>query len=217
MMYMSKIVLMHNSDRLFKAHKPPEDSERPFFYWYSDRFVSFQGTQKYLYLFVIDPIADNVALRPRRVGKRDFDGLHKDYLHYVAWIEGRHDEDCWCIDRNLKYAESGIAMTFSEMKPTVTLINRYYGSDREEWMATDFEIIDPVVPFTKRKIKLFKEPYDDWFDWQPIKFNEIPELTSLIPDINDYLPFKSIDKEEDDKYHFDRWNPMVTEKDGIWL
>ncbi|MFZ3009947.1 MAG: hypothetical protein WA030_02930 [Candidatus Microsaccharimonas sp.] len=211
-----KLILLHNSDRLFTAHKPPDDSTRPFFYWYSDRFVSFQGTQKYLYIFVIDPKKDDVQLRSR-TRTRDFDGLHKDFLHYKAWIEGSHDEECWCTDKNLKYAESGIAMTFSEMKPTVTLLNRYYGSNREEWMATDFEISEPAVPFTKRKIKLFKEPYAEMFETQPIKFNEIPEIVNIIPDINECLPFKTVAKGKDGKYDYEGWKPMISEKDGIWL
>jgi hypothetical protein len=214
---MTKMILLHNSDRLFTSHQPPADSERPFFYWYSDRFVSFQGTQKYLYIFVIDPVEDNVALRPRRSGTRDFDGLHKDFLHYKAWIEGRHDEDCWCISKNLKYAESGIAMSFSELKPTVTLMNRYYGSSREEWMATDFEIISPVKPFTKRVIKLFDEPYDKMHEWKPTRFTDIPELVDLIPDLNDCLPFKKIEKLDDGKYHFDSWLPMTSHPEGNWL
>lgn len=210
-----KLVLLHNSDRLFTSHKPP-DTKRPFFYWYSDRFVSFQGTQKYLYIFVIDPLEDDIRLRSR-TNSKDFDGLHKDFLHYKAWIDGNHDETCWCGTKDIQYAESGIAMTFSEMKPTITLMNRYYGSNREEWMATDFEIIEPAIPFTRRKIKLFKEPYDDMYKTQPIKFNEIPEIVSLIPDINECLPFKKIEKSEDGKYHYDRWKPMVTEKDGTWI
>ncbi len=108
-------------------------------------------------------------------------------------------------------------MSFSELKPTITLMNRYYGSSREEWMATDFEIIEPMVPFTKRKIKLFKEPYVEWFDWRPIRLNDIPEIAALIPDINECLPFKNIDIETDGKFHYEDWNPMITETDGTWI
>ena len=211
-----KMILLHNSDRLFTSHKPPEGSDRPFFYWYSDRFVSFQGTQKYLYIFVIDPDKDDVQLRSRSQ-TIDFDGMHKDFLHYKSWQDGNHDDVCWCGAKNVDYAESGIAMTFSEMKPTVTLMNRYYGSNREEWMATDFEIIEPAIPFTRRKIKLFKEPYEDMYKTQPIKFNEIPEIVDIIPDINECLPFKHIEKAKDGKYYYDGWKPMITEKSGIWL
>lgn len=213
---MTKLVLLHNSDYLFDFHKPPEGSDRPFFYWYSDRFVSFRGTQNYLYIFIIDPIADDIALRARQ-SDRGFNGLHKDFLHYKAWREGVHDETCWCIHKNQKYAESGIAMTFSGLRPAMTLVNRYYGSDREEWMATDFEIIDPIAPFTKRKVKLFKEPYDEWSEWQPIPLSEIPEIVSLLPELNQSLPFVLPEVSRDGKYVYDRWNPMITETDGIWL
>lgn len=212
---MTKLLLIHNSDNLFETHRVREGSERPVFYWYTDRFVSFQGTQKYLYIFLVDPIEDSVELRSRS-HDQGFNGLHKDFLHYKAWIEGRHDEECWCISRNLSYAESGIAMTFSDIKPVATLMNRYYGSSREEWMATDFEIISPVKPFSKRVIKLFNKPYDELHQWEPTPFADIPELVDLIPELKDAYPIKRLERGEDGKYHYDKWNPISTVKEGVW-
>lgn len=204
---MTKLVLLHNSDRLFTSHKPPDDT-RPFFYWYSDRFCSFQGTQKYMYIFVVDSVNDDIRLRSRS-NTQDFDGLHKDFLHYKKWYDGKLPE--------YKYAESGIAMTFSEMVPAVTLMARSYGSSKEEWMQTDFEIIEPLVPFTKRIIKLFHGDYDDMNEAKPIRLTDIPELVALIPDMKDCLPFKEISPDADGKYHYDNWLPMVTDKQGTWL
>ena len=204
---MTKMILIHNSDRLFTSHKPPDDT-RPFFYWYSDRFCSFQGTQQYLYIFVVDSVNDDIRLRSRN-GDFGFDSLHKSFLHYKDWCDGKFPD--------LKYAESGIAMTFSEMVPAVTLMARSYGSSREEWMQTDFEIIEPLMPFTKRIIKLFHGDYDDINNTNPIKLTDIPELVAIIPDLKDCLPFKEITPDSDGKYHYDNWLPMLIHENGTWL
>jgi hypothetical protein len=204
---MSKLLLIHNSDLLFDTLKPPNQN-RPLFYWYSDRFCSHQGTSKYLYIFAVDPVKDNVELRCRS-GTRDFDSLHRDFLHYRDYCEGKVSE--------VKYSETGIAMSFSELTPIITLQARVYGSGKEEWLQTEFEIIRPHKPFTKRVISLFEAPYEELFAGKPIKFNKIPEIVDLIPDIDNVLPFKHIEPNQDGKYEIDNWLPMITHKDGTWL
>ncbi len=204
---MSKLLLIHNSDMLFETLKPV-NKERPNFFWYTDRFCSHQGTSKYLYIFAVDPAKDNVQLRCRS-GTRDFDSLHKDWLHYRDYCEGKASE--------VKYSESGIAMSFSELKPIIILQARIYGSGKESWLQTEYEIIKPHKPFSKRVISLFEAPYEELFKDKPIKFSDIPELVDLIPDIDDVLPFKRIEPDDNGTYSIDNWLPMSTHAQGTWL
>lgn len=204
---MSKILLIHNSDRLYETLKPA-DSKRPFFYWYADRFASHIGTTNYLYFFLIDPKAEGVELRSRSE-TLDFDGLHKDFLRFKDWSEGKTPE--------YKYMDAGIAMTFSELKPKVTLMARSLASGTKEWLQTDFEIVEPHKPFTKRVIKLFEKPYDELYTGKPIKFTDIPELVDLMPELPVSLPYVSIEPDEAGVYHYENWLPMITEKNGAWM
>ena len=204
---MSKLLLIHNSDMLLETLKAP-DEKRPVFFWYTDRFCSHQGTAKYMYIFVVDPVKDNVELRCR-ADNRDFDSLHKGWVHYRDFCDGKLTE--------LKYSESGIAMSFSELTPAIVLQARTYGSGKEEWLQTDYEIIKPHKPFSKRVIKLFKEPYDKLFEDKPIKFTDIPELVDLLGDIDDILPFKDIKPDENGTYIIDNWLPITTHPGGTWL
>lgn len=204
---MSKLLLIHNSDTLFETLKPASD-KRPNFYWYTDRFCSHQGTSKYLYIFAVDPVADNVELRSRSTAQ-DFDSLHKDFLYYRDYCEGKYP--------NLKYAESGIAMSFSELTPVITLMARSYGSGKDDWLQTEFEIIKPHKPFKKRVISLFEAPYEELFAGKPIKFTDIPELVDSLPDIDNILPFKIIQPDSNGTYSIDNWLPMTTHASGTWL
>jgi hypothetical protein len=204
---MSKLLLIHNSDTLFETLKPAND-KRPNFYWYTDRFCSHQGTSKYLYIFAVDPAKDNVELRSRST-TQDFDSLHKDFLNYRDYCEGKHPE--------LKYAEAGIAMSFSELTPNVILQARTYGSGKDDWLQTEYEIIKPHKPFSKRVISLFEAPYTELFAGKPIKFNDIPELAELLPDINDILPFKNIEPDPNGTYSIDNWVSMSSHEGGTWL
>lgn len=204
---MSELLLIHNSDTLFETLKPP-DNKRPNFYWYTDRFCSNLGTSKYMYIFVVDPVKDKVELRSRS-STQDFDSLHKDFLHYRDYCEGKHPE--------LHYAEAGIAMSFSELTPVITLIARSYGSGKDDWLQTEFEIIKPHKPFNKRVISLFEAPYDELYAGKPIKFTDIPELAELLPDPDDMLPFKDIAPNSEGNYQYKNWLPMSEYSGGTWL
>ena len=205
--FMSKILLIHNSHTLYTSLKPPTN-ERPLFYWYTDRFFHFEGTTKYLYFFVIDPKKDNIALRARN-DNLDFDSLHKAFLYYMDFCDGKFPE--------YKYAEPGIAMSFSELTPSLVLLARSYGSGKEEWLQSKYEILQPHKPFTKRVISLFEKPYAEINGGMPIKFTEIPELVELIPDIHDLLPIKPIEPDVNGIYHYGSWLPMKTDKRSTWL
>lgn len=204
---MSRLLLIHNSDMLFETLKPA-NNERPNFFWYTDRFCSHQGTSKYLYIFAVDPVEDNVELRCRS-GNRDFDSLHKDFLHYRNYCEGKVSE--------IKYSETGIAMSFNELTPIIVLQARSYASGKDDWLQDTFEVIRPHKPFTKRVVKLFEAPYDELFSGKPIKFTDIPELAELISDIDNVLPFKDIEPDIDGNYAINNWRPMTTYKEGTWL
>lgn len=204
---MSKLLLIHNSDTLFDTLKPP-DNKRPNFYWYTDRFCSNLGTSKYMYIFVIDPVKDNVELRSRS-STQDFDGLHKDFLHYRDYCEGKYPD--------LKYAESGIAMSFSKLTPTITLMARSYGSGKDDWLQTEFEIIKSHKPFNKRVISLFEASYQELYAGKPLKFTDIPELVELLPGMDYVLPFMEIQPDENGIYGTDSWLPMSTHQKGTWL
>lgn len=211
---MAKMLLMHNSDQLFNTLKPPT-TERPLFYWYTDRFVSFQGTQKYIYLFLIEPRKDGIEVRSRS-SFLNFDMLHKNFLHYKGWCEGKHPEWCTCGKTNRVYEESGVVMTFNELRPDLTLMARSYGSSLPYDQQTDFEIIQPHKPFTKRTIKLFDAPYNNINLARRIRFIDIPEIVDLLPDLADSLPYKDIEPDSDGIYHYDQWLPMVHENEGSW-
>lgn len=205
---MTKMLLIHHSNQLFETLHPP-DPERPLFYWYTDRFVHFDGTWKYMYILTINPKEDNIHVRSRSNGL-GFNYLHKDFLSYKKWREGGSGD-------NSDWVESGIVMSFDEIKPAVTLMARSYGSSRPSYLQTDYEIITPMKPFTKRVIKLFDGPYNDDFDAKPIRFTDIPELVDLIPDMKNMLPFKEINPDKNGNHHYEDWLPMVTKLNGIWI
>lgn len=200
---MSKLLLMHNSDRLFDTLQPP-DNKRPNFYWYTDRFVSHIGTFKYIYIFVVNPKEDNVELRCR-AEPFDFDALHKGYLHFKEYHEGKHPH----YKMNI---ETGIAMSFSKLTPTVIL--RAVG-DEEDSMKLDYEIIKPSGK--KTIVRLFKEPYSEIYKDKPLRFSDVPELADLIPNINDVLPIKVIKPNSQGRYAYNDWLPMTSHSGGTWL
>jgi len=203
---MSKLLLIHNSDMYFPDGIKAKNMDRPNFYWYTDRFVSHIGTYKYLYIFVIDPISDGVELRCR-TKPFDFDAMHKYFLHYKDYHDGKLPD--------FHYAESGIAMSFSKLTPTITL--KATGNENDA-LKLDYKIIKPAKHFGKKTVvRLFKEPYSKMHQDKPIKFSDIPELAELIPDIEDVLPFKQIEPDSNGKYKYNEWLPMSVHENGTWL
>ena len=205
---MTKIVLFHNSEEIHHTFKPRDDS-RPMFYWYSDRFASHDGTTNYLHLLVIDPDKDNVELRSRS-STQDFDGLHRQFLHFKNFKDGKYSE--------LFYDEPGIVMSFSTMTPTIILKTHSQDDDTPSFLQQTYEIVYPShLATTDAYIKLFNKPYDELYSDDPIPFNKIPELVNAIPGINEMLPFQSIAVREDGKYHYDQWRSMTLHPLRTWL
>lgn len=155
---------------------------------------------------MVNPKKDDIELKSR--SGDGFDSLHKDFLHYKDFCEGK---------TNYKYAESGIGMSFSELKPAVTLMARSYGSGKNDWLQTEFEIIQPHKPFSKRIISLFEAPYEALYAGKPIPFNQIPELMELIPDIDNALPFKDISPDNNGVFQYQDWNDMKDKQGKTWL
>jgi len=202
---MAKLLLIHNSDKLFDTLQPP-DTKRPNFYWYTDRFVSHIGTSKYIYIFVVNPKEDNVELRCR-TEPFDFDALHKGWLYFRDYKDGKHPDK--------HYAESGIAMSFSKITPVVTL--QATGNEKDG-MKLDYEIIKPSKRFSKNKVvRLFKEPYSEIYKDKPLRFCDIPTIAELIPDIDNVFPFRQVKRSQSGKYEYEDWLPMQTHSGGTWL
>ena len=202
---MAGLLLIHNSDKLFDTLQPPDD-KRPNFYWYTDRFVSHIGTFKYIYIFVVNPREDDVELRCR-TKPFDFDALHKDWLYFRDYKDGKYPDK--------HYAESGIAMSFSKLKPAVIL--RATGNE-DDGRKLDYEIIKPSKRFGKNKvIRLFKEPYSEIYKDDPIKFSDIPELARLLPNITDIYPFKEIRPNVNGTYEYGDWLAMTSHSGSTWL
>lgn len=184
---MTNLLLYHVSDRLYDVLEPP-DSKRPLFYWYGDRLFDYYGQSKYVHLCMINPKKQNIALRSR-TNTQDFDGLHRDFLAYLDFLNGRTD---------LKYAETGIAMSFDPIKPTVVLKatgkGKYKFVRPKRFLANSFTVLDDQE--------------------KPIPFIQIPELAEYV---HDTLPIRKILPDSNGKYSYGDWLPMVTEKDGVWL
>lgn len=202
---MSKILLIHNSDTYFETLKPAS-IDRPNFYWYTDRFVSHLGTSKYLYIFVINPSEESIELRCRSK-PFDFDAMHRDWLYYRDYKDGKYPEH--------KYGESGIAMSFSELRPTIVL--QAIGNE-DEMLKLDYEIIKPSKLFAKKKVvRLFEKPYKELYKDKPLRFSDIPAIAELITDIDDVLPFKQIGQSSEGKYQYKDWLPMPCYPNKTWL
>lgn len=202
---MESLILIHNSDQKFEVLSPP-DNKRPLFYWYTDRFCSHIGTQKYIYIFIVNPEKDDIELKAR--DGEGFDSVHKSFLDYKNYTEGKSD---------LKYVESGIVMSFSKMKPEAVLVSTSFGSGIPDYLSYEYEILYPYKPFSKRIINIFEEPYNDIYQGKPVPFNQISELVDLVPEISNSYPVISPSLDKDGKCIFDDWNEMSGYQNRTWL
>lgn len=190
-----KMLLFHNSDWLYYSLFP-DTTERPFFYWYSDRHHTHLNLTEYVYLFAIDPKKDNIQLRSR-TDTQDFDGLHKYFKDYQREIALKDN------------VEPGIVMSFSELKPAITL----------QSMATPENINDKRIPYRVILPEHLRGLEINFYDknGKPIPFNDIPQFKTMFPYIDEYLPIKEISPDKSGAYGYEQWDPMITEKNGIWL
>lgn len=181
---MSKLLLIHNSDHL-QSLLTPKFSDRPLFYWYTDRFASHIGTHRYLYICIVDTEDKSIELEYRHTNPNLGD-VHKKFLEFKTWKEDNPAQ--------LKYAEPGIVMSSSAIKPSVIL-----ETDMSEGMpghlASLFKVIYPTLT-TEASVSLFKQPYIELYYDQPTPFDEITSLIELEPLIKQSLPIVSFDFKE---------------------
>ncbi len=92
-------------------------------------------------------------------------------------------------------------MSFSKIIPNLAL--KY---DQKEKVYT---VITPIE-HKGTKINLHDE------NGKPKNFLEIPEILEIVPDIKKAHPFIDA-KMINEKYTYEDWVPMITEKMGTWL
>lgn len=197
-----KIAYFHDSIE-YRTEFSSRDPLRPTFYWFSDRFHDHYGygiDNTYFYLFVKDPISSNISMRARGGTQHDFHDLYADFVLYK-------NEQVPKLDRGeLEYAEPPILMSFDRMTPE--LIAVYHKNTNE------YEILYPEAS-AKTRFRLYDvQSGSKW----PVgtQFTDVPELTAAVPELCNALPFQEPGY-HDGRHVYDRWVPMVTEKNGTWL
>ncbi len=175
----------------------PQHIKRPIFYWFGDCYHDLFGKDhraEYFYLFVKNPKKDNIAFRSR-TEEMGFDGLYKQYLNYRREREEIYQKGA------TKYTEPAILMSFSKIIPDLAL--KY---DQKE---KTYIVIAPIE-YEGTKINLHDEK------GRPKNFLDIPEILKIIPNIKNSHPFIDM-MENDGKYTYEDWIPMITEKMGNWI
>ena len=203
---MTNLFFFHTTDDYIETFDPqysPMNKDtnppaRPLFYWFSNVYFKYLG-DKYLYLFIINPKKQGVAVRNRAENERQFDGLWNQYQDFQ--LRKR--------DKKIKYNEPPIIMSFAKLKPSLTL--KHLGNGV-------FTVMTPVKGFrffwqSKNRTIKFKMLDENN---QKIPFNKIEPLMQLLPELKNSLPFTE-PKEENDKFVYEDWLEMVTEKNGSWL
>jgi len=189
------ITFFHNSSEYREEFSSKEPS-RPCFYWFGDSYHCHLGwnvRDDYFYLFVKNPKRDKIFFRSR---SKDlgFNGLYSNFLEYRA-------ERKKIYSGQEKYTEPSILMSFSKIRPNI--IAKYIKD------AKEFEIIKPES-YRGTKFSVNDE------NARLIPFNEIKEVVNIVPEIKNSYPFVAPEKKLN-KYFYEDWLPMITEKNGVWL
>lgn len=171
---MSKLLLIHNSDHLQNTLKP-KDKSRPLFYWYTDRFASHIGTHKYLYICIVDTDDTSIKLEYRHTNP-SFSDLHAKFLEFKSWKEDNPN--------NLHYAEPGIIMSSSVVKPSI-ILEADTSNSTLEFLAHKFKVVYPKVV---DDLELFEQAYNELYTDNPIAFNQLSSLTLLEPQLTTAYP-----------------------------
>lgn len=186
------ICLTHYSDDLIEEFSPTKTvlQREIVFYWYHDQFFNWMD-HKYIHLIIVEP--KNYLLRSR-MGNRDFHGIHLDYKRMCRFLLGK---------TRYKYFEPSNVVSPYNIKPT--LIGKIDHKSKTKEVTI-------VYPENGRGIKfsLLGE------NGNPIRFDEIPELVNICPEIKQSAPIYQI-KKINGKYHLEGFREFVTEKDGWWI
>lgn len=195
------ITFFHNSEIYTEVFNPKEDG-RPTFYWFGNQYhnhynITNHKYDKYFYLFVKNPKADGIELRARHKGY-DFNGLYDHFLSYKKerakqYAKGIYD---WLSP------EPGILMSFGAIIPN--LIAKF-----DDDTTKTCTVIKPAQ-YKGVRFALFDE------NNIPISFMEVPEICEMLPNIKSSYPFVE-PKKINGKYIYGDWEPMITEKMGMWI
>lgn len=153
-------LLFHLSDELRTSFSAPSD-KRPAFYWFNDSYHSHILGDKpaYKYMyFFIVKPNSGVGLFTRH-GKGDFASLWTDYLSYLD-VRSQYRES-----GEKRYLEPAIVMSFSEMVPVLT------GE-----FSDDYTLTISGASFNLMENGQFR------------RFDDIPELIALCPEIASSVP-----------------------------
>lgn len=163
----SSTLLFHLDDEL-KMSFIPVSEKRPVFYWFSDCYHSHiygdtPGTN-YIYFFLLKPEVTKAKLFTRH-GKGDFKSMWSDYQHYLDERKVKEELD------TKAYIEPGIVMSFSELVPDV--ICKFI----DGFTVAAHSVAD-------KKNAYFSLVHEGKFR----RFDEIPELVNLLPEIARAVP-----------------------------
>lgn len=189
------VLLFHLSDTLQTEFKSL-NGKRPVFYWFNDKYHSHvygdMPGATYMYFFVVKPKENNAKLFTRH-SKGDFKSMWTDYSEY---LKIRTDNESKGITN---YLEPGIVYSFSEMVP---LVVGKFTDGFNLWAKTIDETQE--AEFNLGSKGNFR------------RFDEIPELVALLPDLVNTVPIvHPSEKELSDPSTF--W-PADTENEGrFWL
>lgn len=191
----SSTLLFHLDDEL-KMSFSPASEKRPVFYWFNDCYHShiYGDTPgaNYIYFFLLKPRATTAKLFTRH-GKGNFKSMWSDYQHYLD--ERKIKEELG----TKAYIEPGIVMSFSELVPDVIC-----------------KFIDGFT-VAAHSVAANKSVYFSLFhEGRFRRFNEIPELVDLLPDITNSVPIVTPTSQEvDDPSSF--WPADHDNEGRMWL
>lgn len=199
------LCFFHNSDNLIEEFNPRDPvlqrGNYPSFYWFSDSFFDYLSMTpgKYFYLFLKNPILDNLELRARHEGL-EFHGLYFDYLGHKITRDKLYAEGK--LPKPGCYTEPSIIMSFSVIKPD--LIAEYSETTKlhtilkpESVQGTTFSLFD------ERGI--------------PVPFNKIQGFPELFPQLARSFPFIVPEENDEPHFYYEDWVPMITEEMGTWM
>lgn len=181
------LVFFHNSEE-YREEFTSKEPDRPSFYWFSDKYFShWPKNYRHKYFYLF-------VKNPKR-----------DNIQLRARHDGLDFNALWLAYLNyqqqlIKYehVEPPIIMSFSKIIPD--LIAEYQEDTKQ------LVIIKPSAYKGQSLNSIYER----------IRFANIPLIREIVPGIVNSLPFVS-PMESNGGYIYDDWNPLVTEKMGMWL
>jgi len=196
---MTNLFFFHTTDDYIETFDPQyspmnkdgNPSSRPLFYWFSNVYFKYLG-DKYLYLFIVNPKKENIAVRHRLNNEEMFDGI---WRRFKSFSNNRLSEGFWKEHHGVlcPQDEPPIIMSFNILKPTLIL---------KKVSENTFSYQDKIFKFADEQN-------------QPIPFDKT-ELVKILPELKNSLPFVE-PRQENVKFIYEDWLEMKSEKNGTWL